>query len=117
MASTPLPAGFETLQAFTAHWVLPDAAARMQQRQNTDMQEIRDFYNALTPMGDKALAYLAQFQLGELPEDAENLLKLMLSLAEIAPAVEWYDSREVANGYPVTRIRFLRQISDTAAQR
>ena len=45
-----------------------------------------------------------------------SLLKLMLALAEVAPAVEWYDDPRVFDGFPVERIRYLRQISDTAAQ-
>lgn len=117
MTATNLPHGFEALEPFAADWVLPDAAARMARRQAGDMAQIRQFYDAILPLGEAALDYLRQFQLGELPPEAERLLKLMLSLAEIAPAVEWYDGPEVANGYPVSRIRFLRQIGDTAAQR
>jgi hypothetical protein len=40
----------------------------------------------------------------------------MLALAEVAPAVEWYDQPMVYDGFPVERIRYLRQIPDTAAQ-
>ena len=40
----------------------------------------------------------------------------MLALAEVAPAVEWYDDPRVFDGFPVERISYLRQISDTAAQ-
>ncbi len=116
MAEVTLPPGFEQLADFVEDWVLPDAAARMGKRQSSSMAEIRALYCALTPVGDQALAYLGQFQLGELPAEAENLLGLMLSLAEIAPAVEWYDSQEVANGYPVERIRYLRQIPNFSAQ-
>jgi hypothetical protein len=49
--------------------------------------------------------------------EGERLLKLMLSLAEVGPAVEWYNSPQVPDGFPVSRIRYLRLISDTAAQR
>ncbi|MFV8816883.1 hypothetical protein [Haliea sp. E17] len=111
-----LPDGFDSLAPFVTTWVLPDASARMQQRQSAPMEAIQSFYDAMTPLGDSALAYLSQLQLGELPPEAENLLGLMLSLAEIAPAVEWYGSPEVANGYPVNRIHYLRQIPDLAAQ-
>lgn len=117
MTEIPLPEGFESLQKFVPEWVLPDAVARSAQRHASDIAEIRRFYDAILPFGEQALNYLRQFQLGEMPPEAERLLKLMLSLAEIAPAVEWYDSPEVASGYPVSRIRYLRQIPDTAAQR
>lgn len=111
-----MPAGFEALEPFVADWALPDAVARMQKRQSSSIGEIRRFYEAMLPRGEEALGYLRQFQLGALDPEAERLLKLMLALAEVAPAVEWYDGPQVTDGFPVSRIRYLRQISDTAAQ-
>jgi hypothetical protein len=116
-SSASLPSGFESLEPFVADWVLPDAVARMTKRQSSNMQDIRRFYDAMLPFGEKALDYLRGFQLGSLPPEAERLLKLMLALAEIAPAVEWYNDARVYDGFDVGRIRYLRQIADTAAQR
>jgi hypothetical protein len=112
-----LPAGFEPLEGFVADWALADAAARMAKRQGSTMDEIRSFYDAILPLGEDALRHLREFQLGSLTQEAERLLKLMLALAEIAPAVEWYKNPRVYDGFPVSRIRYLRQIADTAAQR
>jgi hypothetical protein len=112
-----LPSGFESVQPFVAQWVLPDAVARMAKRQSSKMQDIRAFYDAMLPLGEKALAYLRGLQLGSLPPQAERLLKLMLALAEIGPAVEWYNDARVYDGFDVARIRYLHQIPDTAAQR
>jgi hypothetical protein len=112
-----LPSGFESLQPFVAQWMLPDAVARLAKRQSSNIQDIRCFYDAMLPLGERALEYLRAFQLGSLPPQAERLLKLMLALAEIAPAVEWYDDARVYDGFDVARIRYLRQIPDTAAQR
>lgn len=115
--SSLLPSGFEMLEPFVSEWVLPDAVARMTKRQSSGIEVIRRFYDAMLPQGERALLYLREFQLEALPPEGERLLKLMLSLAEIAPAVEWYDDPQVYDGFPVTRIRYLRQIPDTAAQR
>jgi hypothetical protein len=112
-----LPAGFESLEEFVVDWVLADAAARMAKRQSSTMDEIRSFYDAILPHGEDALRYLREFQLGSLTQEGERLLKLMLSLAEVAPAIEWYKNPQVYDGFPVSRIRYLRQIADTAAQR
>lgn len=111
-----LPSGFEALEPFVADWVLADAVARMAKRQASTIEDIRRFYDAIIPLGEKALDHLRQYQLGALPPEGERLLKLMLSLAEIAPAVEWYNSPQVTDGYPVSRIRYKRLISDTASQ-
>jgi hypothetical protein len=116
-SNSTLPSGFEALEPFVGEWVLPDAVARMNKRQSSTIQEIRRFYAAMLPFGERALAYLRDFQLGELPPEAERLLRLMLALAEVAPAVEWYNDPQVYDGFPVSRIRYLRQIPDVAAQR
>lgn len=112
-----LPAGFQALERFLAGWVLSDAEARVAKRQGSTLGEIREFYDAMLPLGEKALEYLRQFELGALPAEGERLLKLMLSLAEIAPAVEWYDGPAVRNGFPISRIRYVRQIPDSDPQR
>jgi hypothetical protein len=117
MDGSPLPAGFQSLERFLAEWVLPDAAARVAKRQRSTIEEIRELYDAVLPLGEKALDYLRRFELGALPPEGERLLKLMLSLAEIAPAVEWYNGPAVRNGFPISRIRYVRQIPDTAPQR
>lgn len=115
--SSLLPNGFEALEPFVDDWVLPDAAARMAKRQASTIEDLRGFYQVVLPSGERALTYLRGFELGRLPPEGERLLKLMLMLAEIAPAVEWYDSPRVTDGFDVKRICFLRQIPDTAAQR
>ena len=114
--SSSLPAGFELLVPFVTEWALPDAVARMAKRQSSTIEEIRRFYEVALPLGESALAYLRQYQLGSLEPEAERLLKLMLALAEVAPAVEWYNDPKVYDGFQVSRVRYLRQIPDTAAQ-
>ena len=114
--SSLLPAEFSSLEPLVADWVLPDAVARITKRQSSTMDEIRAFYDAMLPFGERALDYLREYQLGALPPDAERLLKLMLSLAEVGPAVEWYNDPKVHDGFPIGRIRYLRQIPDAAAQ-
>ena len=111
-----LPAGFQSLERFLPDWELPDAVSRVAKRQGSTLAEIREFYDAMLPLGEKALDYLRQFELGALPPEGERLLELMLSLAEIAPAVEWYDGPVVRNGFPVGRIRYVRQIPDLDPQ-
>ncbi|CAN7598844.1 hypothetical protein LJR219_004516 [Phenylobacterium sp. LjRoot219] len=111
-----LPKGFEALEPFVADWVLADAVARMSKRQASRMEDIRRFYEAMLPLGERALEHLRQFELGEVPAASERLLKLMLSLAEVAPAVEWYGDPRVNDGFPIERIRYRRQIPDAAPQ-
>ena len=117
MGDSVLPRGFEALEPFVADWVQPDAAARMAKRQASTIEQIRSFYDVILPLGEKALAYLRDFPLGNMPPEAERLLKLMLALAEVGPAVEWYNDPFVYDGFDIRRTRYARKIPDTAAQR
>ena len=114
--SALLPKGFAAAEPFVADWVLPDAAARMAKRQASNLAELQLFYDTMLPLGEAALGWLRGYDLGELSEEGERLLKLMLALAEVAPAVEWYNGPRVTDGFPIERVRYLRQIPDNAPQ-
>ena len=116
MTERMLPEGFDTIERFVPEWVQPDAEHRLAKRLGTDMPAIREFYAAMLAEGEAALAWLRGYRLGELPPEGERLLRLMLMLAELAPAVEWYDDQRVYDGFPVERIRYLHQIPDLAPQ-
>lgn len=111
-----LPEGFADLERFVPEWVQPDAVARMATRQSSAIEALREFYDTMLPRGEAVLACLREHQLGDLTPPVENLLRLMLMLAEVAPAVEWYGDPRVYDGFPIERVRYLRQISDTEAQ-
>ncbi len=115
-AVSTLPAGFESAERFVGEWVLADSRARAEKRQACGMSEIRGFYDAMLPLADAALEYLGRHTPDALPPDGLNLLKLMLSLAEISTAVEWYGSATVPDSFSFTRFELIRQIPDEAAQ-
>lgn len=104
------------LEAFVADWVLPDSLARMAKRRSSNMEDIKAFYNVAIANAERALNHLRAFPLGDIPEAEERLLKLMLSLAEVGPAVEWFDSPHVYDGFEASKIRYIRTLPDTAAQ-
>lgn len=116
MIDCTLPSGFQSLEDFVPAWVLPDQAARSDKRQSSAMAEIRAFYDAMLPVAEAAVDYLRGHKLGALPPEGERLLKLMLSLAEIAPAVEWYDDPKVYDGFDMGRVKLTHQVSDLAPQ-
>lgn len=111
-----LPPGFDSLDAFVDDWVLPDSAARSRYRQASSIGHIREFYDAMLPIAEKAIDHLRDVPLGAMPASSERLLKLMLSLAEIAPAIEWYNAPSVYDGFDVKRINLVRQVTDTDVQ-
>ncbi len=112
-----LPEGFNDLAIWVDSWVLRDSQARSERRQACTIDQLRAFYDALLPRAEAALAHLAQFQLGALPAPEERLLKLMLSLAEVGPAVEWYGQAGVVDGLDAARFPALQVLPDTAPQK
>ena len=97
-----LPEAFPDLEPLVA-WALPTEQERNHKRVNSSMTEINTFYETLLPRMDDVLAYLNQFSLDALPAEAQRLMYLTLSLAEVAPAVEFFHQPRVTDGYDPAR--------------
>ena len=78
--------------------MLPTSVERNRKRLASSMDEISALYNALLPRLEEILAYLDQFFLEEMPQDALRLLFLTLSLAEVSIAVELFHEPKVTGG-------------------
>ncbi len=81
------------------------------------MAEVQAFYDAMLPVARPAVDYLRAHALGELPPAGERLLKLMLALAEVSTAIEWYGSPVVPDSFDFARFRLLAQTPDIEPQR
>jgi hypothetical protein len=102
MPEQQLPAAFADLEPFSA-WSLATEAERQKKRLSSTMAEIQAFYDAILPRMEAVISYLDQFPLHAMPPDAQRLLHLTFSLAEIAAAVELFKQPSVADGYDATR--------------
>jgi len=116
-ATSPrLPPAFAGLECHVDEWVLADSPARAAKRLATPYADIKRFYDTTLPHAPRALEYLAERELGRLEPADERLLKLMLALAEIGPAVEWYQNPGVIDGFAAERFQLVQHIPDSAAQ-
>jgi hypothetical protein len=88
MAETQLPPEFSDLEPFALDWCLDSEPERYAKRLSSTMDEIQGFYDAIFPRAEAAIAYLDEFPLNDLPEDAHRLLKLLYSLILVSFAVE-----------------------------
>lgn len=98
-----LPSGFKDLEAFVPDWALATERARTAKRHQSDMTEIRAFYDAMLARLDEALAALGNVPLDALTPEQKRLHYLTLSLCEIAPAVELYNQPAVVDGFDPAR--------------
>jgi hypothetical protein len=85
--ATTLPEGFESLRPYL-DWALPTERERFVRRNTSEMTQIQEFWDAMTPLLPAALEYLDQFPEDELSGDGYALFLLALATMEIAPAVE-----------------------------
>jgi hypothetical protein len=108
--NTLLPEGFSDLEIF-AEWMLPTSAERNRKRRGSSMDEISAFYNAMLPRLEQILAYLDQFSLQEMPQDARRLLYLSLSLAEVTISAELFHEPKVTGGCDPERFVVVREIN------
>jgi hypothetical protein len=104
MAGVSLPEPFQRLAPFSA-WALPTERERRAKRLSSSMEEIQAFYDALFPQLEAVVAYLDQFPLDQLPEEAQSLYHLMLSLVEVTSAVELYHHPQIFEAIEPTRFR------------
>ena len=89
--SAMLPPEFADLEPFAPDWCLASEPARYEKRLASSMAEIQSLYDATTPRAEAALAYLDQYPLDNMPDDARNLMYLLYSMVTVSFAVEcWH---------------------------
>ncbi len=115
-SSQTLPTGFQHLECWVADWVLPDTQARSDHRLASSMEAIQSFYDAMLPEAPRILELLAKSKLGELDRPEERLLALMLSFAEVTPAVEFYKQPAVVDGFSSDKFLANEILSDLNPQ-
>ncbi|MGU7768633.1 hypothetical protein ACV229_00430 [Burkholderia sp. MR1-5-21] len=98
-----VPQRFDALQPFVEHWALATETERNAQRHAMPMSEITRFGTAMLGCVDEVVAYLNGFELGALAGDDATLMVLLLSFAEVAPAIEFYRQPAVVDGYEPAR--------------
>jgi hypothetical protein len=103
MPKSLFPAQFHDLEQWSS-WSLATDHERSNKRQASTMDDIKAFYDAMLARMEEVLSYLEQFSVETLPEDATRLFYLMLSLAEVAPAVEQFGQPSVVDGYDISRV-------------
>jgi hypothetical protein len=89
-----LPNEFADLEPYAETWCLASEPERYAKRLSSPMADMLAFYDAITPRAEAAMAYLDQFEVHDLPEDATNLLHLIYSMIMVSFPVEaWGQAR------------------------
>lgn len=102
-----IPAQFKELQPFAEAWALDRVSKRIKKRLSSEMDEIQAFYDAMMPRLEEIIEYLNQYPLDNMPEDAQNLLYMCLSLTEISNCVELWRAPDQSESFSADRIEIL----------
>jgi hypothetical protein len=97
-----LPTEFADLEPFAATWCVASEPDRLARRMSSSMEEMHAFYDAVTPRAEQAMAYLEQFPLHDLSEQATNLLHLLYSMIQASFPVECWGQPNVPDSGSAT---------------
>lgn len=103
-----LPEGFEELERFVDRWAGESVEARVAAREESAMDDIREFYDAMLARANDAAALIESHDLHDLPDPVANLCKMLLGLAHAASAVEFIGAPRVRMAPYPTGVRVLR---------
>lgn len=92
---TRLPPDFADLEPFAERWCLATEPERWARRHSSSIDEMRDLYQAVFPRVADAVAYCDRYPVGDLPEDARNLLRLVLSFVMVSFPVEVWNGPRI----------------------
>jgi hypothetical protein len=83
-----LPPQFSALEPFVADWALATEAERLAKLTRSSIEELKVFYDAVFGRAEEMRAYLEDFPLDAMPDDAARLLNLLLTFIETAHPIE-----------------------------
>lgn len=89
-SSVTLPPEFPDLQPFAEKWALPTEDERAAARRSARPDELKTFYDAMLVRMPEILERMDRYPLGQVEGADSHLFHMALSLAEVAPHVEFY---------------------------
>ncbi|WP_236794676.1 hypothetical protein [Amycolatopsis sp. GM8] len=109
-----LPEGFGELERFAGQWAIETSDERKKARIRSTPEERQAFYEAATPLAARGLAYLDTIPLDTWDEPAQELMRILLSLAHISLAVEKQGDEEAHHAINHAHFTITRS-TETAA--
>ena len=102
MNARTLPGAFQDLSPYL-HWSLATERERMAKRESTPMPEIIEFHATMSERLEEIVGYLNQYAYTNMPEDAQCLCNMALSLVEVCNLVELWKNPDLLNAVDSNR--------------
>lgn len=110
-----LPQGFAALAPFVEFWAVSTSAERSLRRRTSTEAERVAFFNEVKDLAPGALALLDAKPLDQFDEQEERLMKLLLSFAHVALAVEVQGDQEDRHAQSSQFLKITRAPADQLA--
>ncbi|ONH30882.1 hypothetical protein [Pseudofrankia asymbiotica] len=79
-----LPEKFSVLEPWAEDWALATRTERYEKRLSKTIDELGEFYDAIAPHAEEAIAYLDTFDVKDLPEPETRLMHLLYSMIMVS---------------------------------
>jgi len=109
---TSLPPGFAALEPFVSAWAIAGANDRLRARLSSREADRVAFFDVAKDLLAPALGYLDKKPLAGLNDQDQRLLRLLLSMAHIALAVEIQGDDEPMHAEGARYLTITRAMSD-----
>ncbi|CAM3322215.1 hypothetical protein BST27_27005 [Mycobacterium intermedium] len=110
MTERQLPEGFSELEPWVSDWALPTRAERYAARLERPYPELVAFYDAVAPHAERAIGYLDELDINDLPPDAIRLMHLLYSLILVSYAVNVFKQNRI----PDSGAAFFEMVAEPA---
>ena len=104
---------FRHLKGYIELWGLPTREARLEKRLVSSFQELKDFYDAVSPHLDEIIDFLNQWPLDEIPTEHRSLANTALMLCEADNPVTKWGSTTLTGGVDPRRLEVKANLYDS----
>ncbi|EJU15014.1 MULTISPECIES: hypothetical protein [unclassified Sphingomonas] len=95
VTSNNLPQNFRDLDPWVSEWALGSERQRFAKRTGSTIEEIRPFYDAVSPRMPAVMAYLEKLPIEGLTPEDDALLQIAMSYVEISRCFEAWNQVDV----------------------
>ena len=96
---------FHYLADYIESWGLPTREARLEKRLASTLDELKDFYEAVSPHLGDIIVFLNQWPLDEIPTEHRGLADAALMMCEVDSPVNKWRSPTLDDGVDPTRLQ------------
>jgi hypothetical protein len=104
---TSFPEQFRDLERFAASWAKATREGRYRHRIRCTIEEVREFYDAISSRREAIMKYLNRTTLADLPEADRPLVFMMLAYMDASRAIEVIGAPEVHLGLDAGRFKIV----------